>query len=67
MDVDGSMAALKTKAVTSVDAITDEMKSSKPYYTLRLEQMNARLLGKRKKAAEDAAAKEKEEAVLKKK
>lgn len=48
--------------VESVSAITDEMKAFKAYGQLRLERMNSRLSGKRKKRAEEEAAAEKEKA-----
>ena len=41
-------------------AITDAMKAESAYGTLRLERMNKRMAGMRKKRAEDAAAEDKE-------
>eukprot|EP00208_Stichococcus_sp_RCC1054_P007245 CAMPEP_0206143072 /NCGR_PEP_ID=MMETSP1473-20131121/19188_1 /ASSEMBLY_ACC=CAM_ASM_001109 /TAXON_ID=1461547 /ORGANISM="Stichococcus sp, Strain RCC1054" /LENGTH=210 /DNA_ID=CAMNT_0053538315 /DNA_START=66 /DNA_END=698 /DNA_ORIENTATION=- len=43
-------------------AVTDEMKSEKAYYRLRLERVNKRHLGKRTKRAAEAEAAEKDKA-----
>ena len=50
----------KTAPVLEKVAITDAMRAEKAYATLRLERMNARLIGVRAKRAADAAAAEKE-------
>lgn len=42
--------------------VTQEMKDNKAYATLRLERMNARMAGIRKKRADDKAAEEKDKA-----
>lgn len=43
-------------------AVTQEMKDNKAYATLRLERMNARMAGIRKKRADDKAAEDKDKA-----
>ncbi|KAI5067481.1 hypothetical protein GOP47_0018009 [Adiantum capillus-veneris] len=50
---------VREKPTVEVVAITDEMKSSKAYGKLRLERMNKRLAGKRKKRAAEAEKEEK--------
>jgi len=57
-------AGIAPVALESV-AITAEMKAVKAYQKLRVERMNARLMGFRKKRAEDLAAEEKEKAKMK--
>lgn len=54
------MPVSATKPVLEKIAITDAMKAESAYATLRLERMNKRMAGIRKKRAEDAAAAEKE-------
>lgn len=47
------------KPVPEIVEITDELKEAKGYYKLRLEQMNKRLAGIRKKRAAEAEKEEK--------
>ncbi len=54
------MPVTAAKPVLEKIAITDAMKAESAYATLRLERMNKRMAGIRKKRAEDAAAAEKE-------
>ena len=54
------MPIVNAKPTLEKIAITDAMKAEKAYATLRLERMNARMAGIRKKRAEDAAAEEKD-------
>ena len=54
------MPVTAAKPVLEKIAITDAMKAESAYATLRLERMNKRMAGMRKKRAEDAAAAEKE-------
>lgn len=56
------MPITKTKAAVEKIAITDAMRAEKAYATLRLERMNARMIGIRAKRAADAAAAEKDAA-----
>jgi len=57
--------AAQKGAVEAISAITDEQKSFKAYGQLRLERMNSRLEGMRKKRAEEEAAAEKEKSKAK--
>lgn len=50
---------VKPQPTAEIVSITDEMKSQKGYYKLRLERMNERLVGVRKKKAEQAEKDEK--------
>jgi len=54
------MPVTAAKPVLEKVAITDAMKSESAYATLRLERMNKRMAGIRKKRAEDAAAADKD-------
>lgn len=56
------MPIVASKPALEKIAITDAMKAEKAYATLRLERMNARMEGIRKKRAADAAAEEKDKA-----
>lgn len=56
------MPIVRTKPALEKVAITEEMRAEKAYATLRLERMNARMQGIRKKRAEEAAAAEKDAA-----
>jgi large subunit ribosomal protein L13e len=53
-----------SKAATALEkvAVTEEMRTNKAYATLRLERMNARMVGIRAKRAAEAAAAEKDSA-----
>lgn len=57
--------AAQKGAVEAISAITDEQKAFKAYGQLRLERMNSRLEGMRKKRAEEEAAAEKEKSKAK--
>lgn len=50
---------VKPRPTVDIVSITDEMKSQKGYYKLRQERMNERLVGVRKKKAEQAEKDEK--------
>lgn len=52
----------KTKEEVSYVSVTDEMKEFKAYQKLRVERMNRKQVGRRKKMAEEKAAAEKEKA-----
>ena len=54
------MPIVAAKPALEKIAITDAMKAEKAYATLRLERMNARMAGIRKKRAEDAEKEEKD-------
>lgn len=49
----------RPKPVVELVSITDELKSSKAYYRLRMERTNAKLVGVRKKKAAEAEKDEK--------
>ena len=50
---------VKPRPTAEIVSITDEMKVQKGYFKLRLERMNERLVGVRKKKAEAAEKEEK--------